>query len=584
MTWFIVTICVSGWLGPAGGCGKSMVSPPGDDGGTDNPPLPPLVPTFPRECSPIYAENLLPTFEITIAPAEWAAILEEYQDWEDRTRDGLSVKAYHPLESFRYGDVTVPNTMIRLKGNPCCSWNQEKMQFVISFNEIDPKGRFMGLRKLDLDSPSYDATYLRNRVALNYFHELGVPASCANNARLVINGEYYGLYGNLERVDREFLQRSFKESEGNLYKHGSEQKTDRENPDTAIIDRFWDTTDPDELATFVDIEQMITAWAAEAMIPQADGYWSGSNNFYLYNHPSRGLVFIPYDLDDSFDDLEYDIDPMLLRPGGTPRQHFDALMAVPRWHDFFLAKLDEARAAYNPEKLRGWTTRWAAQIAQAAEDDPNRPFDNGYHLAKLGVMNTFYGQRETFVKDWLFCQHNNSPDSDGDGFGWCRECNDSAGTTFPGAPELCNGVDDDCNGLVDDDPGDTCPDCVPFEFGGSSFLICTRPRTFAASRARCESHGAEVAVPQNALEDAFLYQSAQGLNRYLKLWLGISDEASEGNWTDLSGQPLGYVNWEPDQPRDGTYGNCAVLHYAHHGQWNDKNCNDENAVVCRVIP
>ena len=40
-----------------------------------------------------------------------------------------------------------------------------------------------------------------------------------------------------------------------------------------------------------------------------------------------------------------------------------------------------------------------------------------------------------------------------DGDGWsdqCGDCDDSAPSIFPGAPELCDGVDHDCNGVVDD--------------------------------------------------------------------------------------------------------------------------------------
>jgi hypothetical protein len=49
-------------------------------------------------------------------------------------------------------------------------------------------------------------------------------------------------------------------------------------------------------------------------------------------------------------------------------------------------------------------------------------------------------------------------DSDGDGHfaaGSCSapadDCDDAVPTTYTGAPELCNGVDDDCNGVADDD-------------------------------------------------------------------------------------------------------------------------------------
>ncbi|MFQ5606612.1 MAG: MopE-related protein, partial [Candidatus Zixiibacteriota bacterium] len=57
------------------------------------------------------------------------------------------------------------------------------------------------------------------------------------------------------------------------------------------------------------------------------------------------------------------------------------------------------------------------------------------------------------------------PDGDGDGFGVCVDCDDTDPAVFPGAPELCDGKDNDCDGLVDgpdaDNDGVTvaCGDC-----------------------------------------------------------------------------------------------------------------------------
>jgi len=59
-------------------------------------------------------------------------------------------------------------------------------------------------------------------------------------------------------------------------------------------------------------------------------------------------------------------------------------------------------------------------------------------------------------------------DTDGDGYLACAECDDEVSSTWPGAPELCNGVDDDCDpgtwadGAEDDADGDgslSCDDC-----------------------------------------------------------------------------------------------------------------------------
>jgi formylglycine-generating enzyme required for sulfatase activity len=52
-------------------------------------------------------------------------------------------------------------------------------------------------------------------------------------------------------------------------------------------------------------------------------------------------------------------------------------------------------------------------------------------------------------------------DEDGDGYGvGCAlgpDCNDHDAKIHPGQPELCNGRDDDCNGVVDDSPNCTEP-------------------------------------------------------------------------------------------------------------------------------
>ena len=58
-----------------------------------------------------------------------------------------------------------------------------------------------------------------------------------------------------------------------------------------------------------------------------------------------------------------------------------------------------------------------------------------------------------------------SIDYDGDGVSGCEgDCNDGAASAFPGAPEICDGLDQDCNGAADDGDSDgdgffVCEDC-----------------------------------------------------------------------------------------------------------------------------
>jgi len=53
-----------------------------------------------------------------------------------------------------------------------------------------------------------------------------------------------------------------------------------------------------------------------------------------------------------------------------------------------------------------------------------------------------------------------APDADGDGFTTPDDCDDGDPLVFPGAAELCNGVDDDCDGTVPSSETDTDGDAV----------------------------------------------------------------------------------------------------------------------------
>ena len=49
------------------------------------------------------------------------------------------------------------------------------------------------------------------------------------------------------------------------------------------------------------MDEALAEWAGEAMIADEDGFWIGQQNFLLYDHPTRGWLWIPHDLDATID-------------------------------------------------------------------------------------------------------------------------------------------------------------------------------------------------------------------------------------------------------------------------------------------
>ncbi len=456
-------------------------------------------------CADLYDPDVILDVQIEITDADWAALQADYDRGE---------KEYHPIV-FRYGDEVVDNAMIRLKGNPDFSWYAEKMQFVIAFNEVDTEGRFHGLRKLSLDASWYEPTLVRDRVAWQVMRRQGgLPYACANSAMLTINGQYYGAYTNIEYLDHEWLERSFGKADatGTLWKYGYDPVSNADASDGSAIDAMNRTSDPDTLSTLGDLDEWLLEFAAEAVLGDDDGYWCCNHNYYLYEHPTRGILFVPWDFDDDFDVMGYDADPIYGYDNnmGLFRQSlFLALTTDPVWGPKYVDAVEALNEAMDPETTLADLDAWADQISDALETDPTRSIGWEEHLTSLERMRLWIPQRHAFVNSWVSCQRGGTEDADGDGFPVCEDPNDTDATVFPDAPEACNGVDDDADGWIDD-PDDVptdpvCDDCVRHDYDDRHFLLCRNPRTNEEAQANCEARGGNLGEAETTGEYYFYF-------------------------------------------------------------------------------
>ena len=164
------------------------------------------------------------------------------------------------------------------------------------------------------------------------------------------------------------------------------------------------------------------------------------------------------------------------------------------------------------------------------------------------------------------------------GFSVADDCNDSAPLAHGGAVERCNGLDDDCDGEIDE--GACGCDDTALINDEDVLQVCLTPRTWFAADQHCDDLGYHLVTARYPHEQEGLFTVVDPYDR--DIWLGLSDLSVEGVWEWVLPVPFDYDNWRAYEPNDGgLYGeDCAEMEPS--GLWDDEDCSVAQAYVCEV--
>uniref|UniRef100_A0A3B3C8E4 C-type lectin domain-containing protein n=1 Tax=Oryzias melastigma TaxID=30732 RepID=A0A3B3C8E4_ORYME len=116
-------------------------------------------------------------------------------------------------------------------------------------------------------------------------------------------------------------------------------------------------------------------------------------------------------------------------------------------------------------------------------------------------------------------------------------------------------------------------------FGSSYYFLSAESKSWDEARMFCRAREADLVVINNRDENAFLFSFTKR-----SVWIGLSDEASEGTWKWVDGSPLTLKLWGNNQPDNGAgiYGeeDCAQLTFEDSGFWNDISCKTSLRWIC----
>jgi hypothetical protein len=451
---------------PDGGAGGSGSPPGAADGGADQGP--PAPPPDPLACPDILSSDAIRTYAADISPDEWAKIILEFHDIADLQIDN-SFATYHPIV-FHADNETITDAKIKLHGQ--WSWLQAatldgdraKMQFTVSFNEVNPNATFHGLSKLVFDMPRSDWTFLHERLANKFLRQVGIMSRCTASARLTINGAYYGLFVAEDDAGHKMLKQFFPTNpDGDLWKGGTQPQTNKTMPNRDRQRTFWSAFDISAVAAIVDLPGSLKTWAAEALLNDADGYYNGTHNFFIYDQGAKGYVFLPTDVDSTFEWLALFDDPVFndhpvfwwearRPPAPAIGQHWLAVMNDPGWRRAYVDAIADHLAHWNVAEIQGWLDTWSGEIAADVATDPHAWATVDDFKKAVATARDIIAKRPAFLQSFVDCERGGAADDkDGDGVKWCEDCRDNDPAVRPGVPETCgNHVDDNCNGLIDE--------------------------------------------------------------------------------------------------------------------------------------
>jgi len=156
-------------------------------------------------------------------------------------------------------------------------------------------------------------------------------------------------------------------------------------------------------------------------------------------------------------------------------------------------------------------------------------------------------------------------------------CDDETGD----AAETCNGADDDCDGVIDQ--GAICP-CEQRWSGSHAYLLCAAPSPWTTARISCLDLGYDLVAIEDELENDFLTRETTAIDASEAWWIGLSDRDEEGVflWA-ATGLPPSWENWRSGEPNDTAPGeDCVETNFSTPGLWNDSECPLLNPYVCET--
>lgn len=290
----------------------------------------------------VFPQSSVNRIDITMAATQWSSIRTNMKslfgyDFGGKSSGGgdfPDAEADYVDVLLKFSGKSWKNVGFRLKGNSSLAqaWGEGiyKLPFKLNFDKFEDtypgttNQHFFGFKELSF-SPSFrDQSLMREKLAPDIFRLGGIPAAQTAFYRVYIDfgagSKYCGVYTAVEIPEDHLIKRQFGEEKGNIYKPESKlasfvqsefnKKNNETEADYSDVKAFitalnsslrtsnaeqWRTN----LEAVFNVDHFIKYLAINNAIVNWDSYGNMAHNYYLYNHSSKKLTWIPWDHNES---------------------------------------------------------------------------------------------------------------------------------------------------------------------------------------------------------------------------------------------------------------------------------------------
>ena len=307
-------------------------------GGTPGPKVSPRdVKNYPK--AGLYDPAVLRTVFIEFDTETWEDEMAKFKDTD------VEMPATLTVDGRKY-----PMVGVKFRGQSSFGHvpTGSKRSLNLSMDFINRDQRLYGYKTINLLNCNGDASFLSS-ILYSHLAADYLPVPKANMMKVVINGESWGVYSNVQQYNKDFLKEFYGTTTGARWKvPGSPQadgglrflgediapyrqrfeikSKDKDKSWKALINlcKVLNETPakdlPEAIEPILNVDGVLRFLAIDVAVVNSDGYWTRASDYSIYLNPDGVFHILPHDMNEAFRGGG--------RPGGGlpggPPQQFDA--------------------------------------------------------------------------------------------------------------------------------------------------------------------------------------------------------------------------------------------------------------------